>query len=175
MRKSFALMTMLVAAVLGLSACGSSGNDPGDGGSSEPTTMSGMPMTMTSESMNSETMSSAPMTMNSETMSGGTMSGEPMTSSMPMTMTSGTDAAAAPMITINDFAYDVSGPVSAGATVSVKNNDDVAHTVTSDSGNQFAVKVSPGSTATFTAPATAGTYKFHCKYHANMHGKLVVQ
>ncbi|WP_349254685.1 cupredoxin domain-containing protein [Mycobacterium sp.] len=25
------------------------------------------------------------------------------------------------------------------------------------------------------APTTPGTYPFHCRYHANMHGSLIVQ
>jgi plastocyanin len=28
---------------------------------------------------------------------------------------------------------------------------------------------------TFAAPTTPGTYPFHCRYHANMHGVLTVQ
>ena len=31
-----------------------------------------------------------------------------------------------------------------------------------------------GKTATFTAPAKAGTYKFHCNIHSQMHGTLTV-
>jgi plastocyanin len=27
----------------------------------------------------------------------------------------------------------------------------------------------------FTAPATPGSFAFHCKHHANMHGVLTVQ
>ena len=55
----------------------------------------------------------------------------------------------------------------------MQNKDGVAHTVTADDGS-FDVKVGAGSTATFTAPATAGTYQFHCKIHSSMHGTLTV-
>lgn len=79
------------------------------------------------------------------------------------------------MITIKDFNYRVSGPVHPGDKVTVKNLDNVAHTVTADTGNAFDVKVPPGTTKTFTAPPKAGTYAFHCTYHATMHGKLVVK
>jgi plastocyanin len=82
------------------------------------------------------------------------------------------------MITIKDFNYHVSGPVSPGEKVVVKNNDNVNHTVTSDSGagKLFNVNVpSGGGTKTFTAPSKPGTYPFHCNYHAHMHGKLVVK
>lgn len=56
----------------------------------------------------------------------------------------------------------------------VTNKDSVAHTVTADSGQAFDVTVQPGQTATFTAPATAGSYKFHCTFHSTMHGMLTV-
>jgi plastocyanin len=65
------------------------------------------------------------------------------------------------------------GPATAGSTVTVENNDSVTHTVTSDDGTSFDVQIPAGKTATFTAPA-AGTYKFHCKIHSNMHGTLSV-
>src|SRR3954471_5282168 len=65
------------------------------------------------------------------------------------------------------------GPATAGSTVTVTNNDSVTHTVTADNGTSFDMKVDAGKTVTFTAPA-AGTYKFHCKIHSNMHGTLVV-
>jgi plastocyanin len=48
------------------------------------------------------------------------------------------------------------------------------HTVTSDDGKSFDVTVNPGKTATFTAPSSPGTYKFHCKIHSSMHGTLTV-
>ncbi|GAC1595508.1 MAG: hypothetical protein NVS3B21_18580 [Acidimicrobiales bacterium] len=59
--------------------------------------------------------------------------------------------------------------------MTVTNRDPVAHTVTSDTSGQFNVNVQPGATATFTAPKSPGTYKFHCIYHGNMHGTLVVK
>ena len=65
------------------------------------------------------------------------------------------------------------GPATAGATVTVENNDSVTHTVTADDGSSFDVTVPAGKTATFTAPK-AGSYKFHCKIHSNMHATLTV-
>jgi plastocyanin len=92
--------------------------------------------------------------------------------------TSMSSSAAAPKstagVTIKSFAFTVSGPVAAGAKVAVTNNDGEAHTVTADSGNAFDVTIQPGKTATFTAPNKAGTYKFHCNFHSNMHGSLTV-
>jgi plastocyanin len=37
------------------------------------------------------------------------------------------------------------------------------------------VTVGPGDSATFTAPNKPGNYKFHCTFHSNMHGTLVVK
>ncbi len=65
--------------------------------------------------------------------------------------------------------------VPAGATITVHNKDDVAHTVTADTGHAFGVTIPASGTATFTAPATAGSYPFHCTYHANMHATLTVR
>ncbi len=75
-------------------------------------------------------------------------------------------------VTIKDLAFTTT-PVKAGATVTVANNDNVTHTVTSDDAGKFNVSIDPGKTATFTAPA-AGTYKFHCNIHSQMHGTLTV-
>ncbi len=82
--------------------------------------------------------------------------------------------AAATTITIKNFGYTVSGSAAAGSQVKVTNNDAEAHTVTADSGKAFDVTIQPGKTANFAAPATAGSYKFHCSFHSNMHGTLTV-
>jgi plastocyanin len=82
---------------------------------------------------------------------------------------------AAVVITVKDFAYEVPTTVAAGATVMVMNLDRVAHTVTADtSGSLFDVNIDAGGRASFTAPTQPGTYSFHCVYHGNMHGTLVV-
>ena len=82
-------------------------------------------------------------------------------------------AATATTITIKNFGYTESGTATAGSMVKVTNKDGAAHTVTADTGQAFDVTIQPGKTVTFTAPA-AGTYKFHCSFHANMHGTLTV-
>ena len=84
-------------------------------------------------------------------------------------------AAGKTTIMIEKFAYTTPASVSPGATVEVMNMDGSAHTVTADSGNAFDVKATPGKTVTFTAPTEPGTYDFHCTYHSNMHGTLVVK
>jgi plastocyanin len=78
------------------------------------------------------------------------------------------------MIHIKSFAYQSPASVAAGSTVSVMNMDATSHTVTADDGS-FDVTIKPGATATFTAPAKAGSYPFHCTFHSNMHGTLVVK
>ncbi len=75
-----------------------------------------------------------------------------------------------------DSAFDFAAtPVKAGGTVTVRNNSSSRHTVTADeTSGGFNVTIDAGRTATFTAPATAGTYKFHCNIHSFMHGTLTV-
>lgn len=79
-------------------------------------------------------------------------------------------------LTISNFAYSVSGKVTPGETVDVTNQDPVAHTVTSDQSGLFNVTVQAnGGTATFKAPTKPGSYPYHCNFHSNMHGTLVVK
>jgi plastocyanin len=85
----------------------------------------------------------------------------------------GGSSSATPDITIKNITFPTTTSVSAGATVTIKNDDTVMHTVTADDNKSFDVNVDPGKTATFTAPS-AGTYKFHCKIHSTMHGSLTV-
>lgn len=63
-----------------------------------------------------------------------------------------------------------------GQTITWINNDNVAHTVTSDSGAPAAFDsgtLNPGKTfhVTFTK---AGTYHYHCSIHPNMHGAITI-
>jgi plastocyanin len=105
-------------------------------------------------------------------------SGSAMNSSMsrPSSSSAGaTDASASAVIHISSFAYQTPALVSPGATVTVMNTDGEAHTVTADSGSAFDVTIGGGSSSTFTAPMKPGSYAFHCTYHSNMHGTLVVK
>ena len=77
-------------------------------------------------------------------------------------------------ITIAGFKFTGPLTVPAGATVTVSNTDGVDHTVTADTGGSFDVSVPAGQTVTFTAPSTAGTFKYHCSIHPQMHGTLIV-
>lgn len=83
-------------------------------------------------------------------------------------------SAAQAVITIKDFAFDAPASVTAGATVTVVNNDTMSHTVTSTQKGAFDVTVAGGATGTFTAPAKSGTYDFVCSFHGNMKATLVV-
>jgi plastocyanin len=76
-------------------------------------------------------------------------------------------------ITIKDFSFTAT-PVKAGATVTVHNDGPSTHTVTANDGTSFDKSVDPGKTITFTAPAKAGTYPFHCSIHTQMKSKLIV-
>lgn len=78
-------------------------------------------------------------------------------------------------ITIADFAYEVPASVPAGAELTVTNEDDVGHTVTSDEEGVFDVAVGPGETVTLTAPAEADEYGFFCIPHPHMTATLVVR
>jgi plastocyanin len=103
---------------------------------------------------------------------GGNKSSTPPVSS---TNTSGGTTTAGASITIQSFAFGSPLTVAPGTTVTVTNKDSAPHTVTADSGEFQTKELSQGQSGTFTAPAQAGTYKFHCAVHPNMHGTLTVQ
>ena len=85
-------------------------------------------------------------------------------------------AAAGPVvITIKSFTYASPASVAPGAMVTVKNEDAQGHTVTGDTAGQFDAKVDPKGSVSFAAPTKPGSYPFHCTYHGNMHGVLVVK
>lgn len=116
--------------------------------------------------------------------SGGSTSGTG-SSSAPAVATTGSPAASTPSsptapqatvtIHISAYKYTVPASVAPGATVNVMNMDDVNHTVTADKAGGFDDKATAGMTTTFVAPSAPGSYPFHCIYHADMHGVLVVK
>jgi plastocyanin len=115
----------------------------------------------------------------SSTGAAATSSGSATNSSSMSSMGSSAAGSSAPssavVIHIAKFAYQTPASVAPGATVTVMNMDGEAHTVTADSGSAFDTKIDPGASSTFTAPMKPGTYAFHCTYHSNMHGMLVVK
>lgn len=87
-------------------------------------------------------------------------------------------AAANGTITIQDFAFGAPVTVRPRAMIKVTNADRIAHDIASDDQDNFRTPLlNRGESATFTAPAQPGTYKFSCTVHAQMQdaGTLVVQ
>jgi plastocyanin len=84
-------------------------------------------------------------------------------------------ATASTSVTIANFAFDPNCfTVSSGASISLTNNDSTTHSFTlDDTSTDVSVDVGAGSGADATAPA-AGTYPFHCRFHATMTGTLIV-
>ena len=80
----------------------------------------------------------------------------------------------AALITIVDFDYETTGTIEPGAEVTVHNEDNVGHTVTSDEDGLFDVEVGPGETVTFTAPDEPGEYSYYCIPHPSMVSVLTV-
>ena len=83
--------------------------------------------------------------------------------------------AAGEVIVISDFTYEVPDSVPAGAQITVRNDDDVGHTVTSDEEGMFDVAVAPGEEAVLTVPDQPGEYPFHCTPHPTMTATLMVE
>jgi FtsP/CotA-like multicopper oxidase with cupredoxin domain/plastocyanin len=91
-------------------------------------------------------------------------------------------AAASATITISNFTFQpASVSLAQGGTLEVTNNDGFPHTFTSDAvdGSNhyfFNVKIPAGATKTISAvPALGdGTYGFHCRFHPEMTGTLVI-
>jgi len=78
-------------------------------------------------------------------------------------------------IDIKNFAFSPSTTtVSPGATVTVVNQDQVTHTLTSTKGSFNTGDIAPGQSKTFTAPNTAGNYPYICSIHQYMTGTLTV-
>lgn len=77
-------------------------------------------------------------------------------------------------VNISGMAFPETTTVKKGATVTWTNKDGFAHTVTSDDGTSFnSGNLAGGATFSFVAN-TAGSFAYHCNYHSNMHGTLVV-
>jgi plastocyanin len=64
--------------------------------------------------------------------------------------------------------------VSAGETITWTNKDNVAHTVTSNTPLFDSGSMGNGATFSFTFPS-AGTFDYHCTFHAGMTGTVIVK
>lgn len=81
----------------------------------------------------------------------------------------------APVISIEESTYTTPPTVRAGEQIVVKNGAGPEHSVTSDTEGLFDTHVDGNESATFTAPTTPGGYTFHCIYHPEMNGILIVE
>jgi plastocyanin len=88
---------------------------------------------------------------------------------------SATEVASGPTITIANMAFGQPLTVAPGSTIAIANNDTVEHSVTSDTAGAFDQDVDGNEKATLTAPSQPGEYPFHCSYHPNMKGTLIVK
>ncbi|MDJ0347269.1 cupredoxin domain-containing protein [Streptomyces sp. H10-C2] len=86
-------------------------------------------------------------------------------------------AGGAAQIVIKDFLFSpASLTVAPGTVVTVKNEDNTAHTATATGSKAFDTgTIAGGKSTTFKAPATAGTYDYICNIHQYMKGKLTVR
>jgi plastocyanin len=64
--------------------------------------------------------------------------------------------------------------VPVNTTITWKNNDNMAHTVTADDNSFDSGNIGAGSSFSRTF-SVAGTYNYHCTLHAGMNGKVIVQ
>src|SRR5438552_8492494 len=64
--------------------------------------------------------------------------------------------------------------VTVGSTVTWTNGTSIAHTATSDAGVWDTGAIAPGGTSTATRFNTPGTFAYHCTFHSDMHGSVVV-
>ena len=89
--------------------------------------------------------------------------------------TGGESASSAMTVDIKDFAFNPpSIEVAAGTTVTWTNSDSAPHTATQDGGGFQSGRLDQGQSFSFTFD-TAGTFEYHCEFHPNMHGTVVVK
>ncbi len=85
--------------------------------------------------------------------------------------------ASAATVTIKNFLFvPASTTVRVGGTVTWTNQDSSEHTATPDSGTPFADTgtLSQNHSSKAITFKTAGTFAYHCAFHAFMHGTVVV-
>jgi plastocyanin len=78
-------------------------------------------------------------------------------------------------IVISSMKFSQDATVAPGGKVTVRNEDTIPHSVTSDDGLFDTREMAAHSTATFTAPAKPGRYGYHCSIHPNMTAHLTVK
>lgn len=89
----------------------------------------------------------------------------------------GADAAAAVQVDIHNFTYgggpDAPLEIAVGTTVTWTNTDGVPHTVTSSDGTLKSDALQTGDSFSYTFDK-AGTFDYHCEFHAQMKASVVV-
>jgi plastocyanin len=93
----------------------------------------------------------------------------------PSAAASESPAAAGATLTIEGMAFGEPLTVAPDTEITIANNDSAEHSVTSDTAGAFDVEVDGHEKKTLTAPTQPGEYPFHCKYHPNMKGTLIVK
>jgi plastocyanin len=87
----------------------------------------------------------------------------------------GGGGAAGHAVTINDTGYLPADMVVApGQAVLFTNKGVNVHNVTADAGAFASPNMNKNDTFNLTAPATPGTYAYHCTFHVNLRGSVVV-
>lgn len=97
------------------------------------------------------------------------------TNTMPNTTTT-TPAPSSVTVSISNFSFSPSKlTVKTGTSVTWINNDNVPHTITSDTGNLLnSPTLSPGQSFSFTF-VDSGSTKYHCNIHPMMQGTVIVE
>jgi plastocyanin len=78
-------------------------------------------------------------------------------------------------VDIKDFMFmPAELDIAVGTTVTWTNSDSAPHTATQDGGGFQSNRLDQSASYSFTFD-TAGTFEYHCEYHPNMHGTIVVK
>lgn len=85
-----------------------------------------------------------------------------------------TPAKGSATIVIRSMKFSADATAPAGGKVTVRNEDDIPHTVTSGENLFDTGDIAPHATVTFTAPARPGRHPYFCALHSSMRGTLEV-
>jgi plastocyanin len=91
----------------------------------------------------------------------------------PGTTAGGGGGGAEGAIDITEFAFPAETRIAAGQPLTVTNDTGAAHTVTADD-DSFNEEVEAGASIELVV-SEPGSYPYHCNFHANMTGVLVVE
>jgi plastocyanin len=92
----------------------------------------------------------------------------------PTTPTTATTVSADSTVVVQNYTFPAVS-TTAGATLTLVDNDAEQHTVTADDGSFKGGPFHKDAPATLVAPSKPGSYPFHCEIHPTMHGTLVVR